>query len=148
MKSNTSKLSVGFVGFLEHRTPDTIEGVHSESHANIGFPKNPQTPDSEPDNLPGEPAAEGHASWTRTMVPDSRQPLTPPEVRAKIEAIEAEARALGWPPELLWNAGFWDCPRGLAAVLDLEDELVNVMTDQIVIRKMGGNMLRFRRHAS
>ena len=31
--------------------------------------------------------------------------------------LEAEARGKGWTAELLWNAGFWDMPRGLAAVL-------------------------------
>lgn len=94
-----------------------------------------------------EPAAV-RAAWTRDVTPDSRQPLIPPEVRAKVEAIEADARAKGWPPELLWNGGFWDCPRGLAAVLDPEDEIVEVGPEYIAILKLRRDLLRFRRHAA
>jgi hypothetical protein len=56
-------------------------------------------------------------------MPDSRNPLIPTEVRAKIESIEADARTKGWPPELLYNSNFWDYPRGLAAILDANDEI-------------------------
>jgi len=80
--------------------------------------------------------------------PDSRSPIIPLEVRSKIEAIEAEARAKGWPPELLWNAGFWDTPRGLAAVLDPEDEIDQVTPEYISILKIRRDLLRFRRHAA
>ena len=66
----------------------------------------------------------------------------------KIEAIETEARALGWPPELLWNSGFWDCPRGLAAVLDLGDEIVEVTPSHIAILKTRRDLLRFRRYVA
>jgi hypothetical protein len=99
---------------------------------------------------PPKPAALGpiRAAWTRSIAPDSRHPLIPPEVRAKIEAIEAKARALGWPAELLWNAGFWDCPRGLAALLDPEDEIAEVTSDHVVILKTSRDLLRFRRHAA
>jgi hypothetical protein len=83
----------------------------------------------------------------RTVAPDSRNPLVKPEVRAKIEAIEAQARALGWPPELL-NASFWDRPRGLAAILDVSDEITDVMSESIVILKRRHDLLRFRRHTS
>lgn len=82
----------------------------------------------------------------RSMAPDSRHPLVEPEVRAMIEAIEAEARAKGWPPELLWNANFWDLPRGLAAVLDSADEIVEVAPDYIAILKTRRDVLRFRRY--
>lgn len=86
-------------------------------------------------------------AWTRTITPDSRHPLIPPEVRAKIEAIETEARRLGWPPELLWNGGFyWDCPRGLAAVLEPEDEITEVTPDHIAILKVERDLVRFQRH--
>jgi hypothetical protein len=89
--------------------------------------------------------SDGRAAWTRSVTPDSRHPLIPPEARAKIEAIEAEARAKGWPAELLWNDNFWGRPRGLAAVLDREDEIVEVATDYIAILKVKRDLLRFRR---
>jgi hypothetical protein len=88
------------------------------------------------------------ATWTRSVTPDSRHPLIPPEVRAKIENIEADARAKGWPPELLYNVNFWDSPRGLAAVLDLQDEIVEVTSDHIAILKTRRDLLKFRRHAA
>jgi hypothetical protein len=44
---------------------------------------------------------------TRSAARDSRHPLIPPEVRTKIEAIERDARRMGWPPESLWNGEFW-----------------------------------------
>jgi len=57
--------------------------------------------------------------WSvRDVVPDYLHPLIPEAIRAKIEAIEPEARAKGWPAELLWNNAIWDLPRGIAAVLD------------------------------
>lgn len=46
------------------------------------------------------------ARWTGFATLDPRSPLIPPEVRAKIESIETDARAKGWPAELLWNGGF------------------------------------------
>jgi hypothetical protein len=92
----------------------------------------------------GAPAPER----TRDITPDSRHPLIGREVRAKIEAIEAEARAKGWPAELLWNADFWDSPRGLAALLDPEDEIVEVTPDCIEIVKCRRDIQRFRRHAA
>jgi TubC N-terminal docking domain len=88
------------------------------------------------------------AHWTRSVTPDSRHPLMPSEVRTKIEAIEAEARAKGWPAELLWNSDFWDCPRGLAAVLNAEDEIAEVSKDYIAILKVRRDLLKFRRHAA
>jgi hypothetical protein len=76
---------------------------------------------------------------------DLRTPLIPDAIRAKIEAIEAEARAKGWQCERLWNAGFWDLPRGLAALLDPEDEIREVTADYIEILKFGRDLQRFRR---
>lgn len=84
----------------------------------------------------------------RSIAPDSRHPLVEPTVRATVEAIEPEARAKGWPPELLWNANFWDLPRGLAAVLDAADEIVEVAPDYIAVLKTRRDLLRFRRYAS
>jgi hypothetical protein len=78
-------------------------------------------------------------------LPNSRQALIAAAVRSKIEAIEAEARARGWPAELLWNAGFWDRPRGLAAVLEPNDEIAGVTPEVIEIVKMRRDVLRFRR---
>lgn len=88
----------------------------------------------------------GSAEWTRSTVPDSRHPLIPPEVRAKLEAIEVEARSKGWPAELLWSSEFWDLPRGLAAVLDPDDEIVEVSAQCITILKYRRDIQRFRRH--
>lgn len=93
-----------------------------------------------------EPRAD-RATWTRTVTPDSRHPLVPSEVRAKIEAIEPDARSKGWPAELLWNRGFWDSPRGLAALLDPNDEIAEVTHDHIAILKTRRDLLRFRRYA-
>jgi hypothetical protein len=84
-------------------------------------------------------------SWPRSITPNSRHPLIPPEVRAKIESVEADARAKGWPAELLWNAEFWDSPRGLAALLNADDEIVEVTTDWISILKTRHEPLRFMR---
>jgi len=82
------------------------------------------------------------------ITPDSRHPLIADAIRAKIEAIETEARRLGWPAELLWNAGFWDRPRGLAAVLDAHDEITDVRPDYIEILRTKRDLLRFCRHAA
>ena len=90
--------------------------------------------------------AEHRAAWTQSVTPDARHPTIPPEVRAKIETIEMEARLLGWPAELLWNAEFWDCPRGIAALLDADDEIAEVTPDYIGILKTRRDLLRFRRY--
>lgn len=88
------------------------------------------------------------AHWTRTITPSSRNPIIEPEVRAKIETIEAGARAQGWPAELLYNSNFWDCPRGLAAVLDPDDEIADLTPEFITILKRRRDLVRFCRHAS
>ena len=86
--------------------------------------------------------------WRRNIVPDSTHPIIPPAIRAKIESIETEARALGWDPERLWNSNFRDQPRGLPAVMDEPDEIGAVTADYIEILKTQKNVLRFRRQAS
>ena len=88
------------------------------------------------------------AGEIRTIASDSRHPVIEPAVRAKLEAIEADARAKGWPAELLWNAAFWDLPRGLAALLDPEDEIAEVTPEYIAILKIKRDVLRFRRHVA
>ena len=65
-----------------------------------------------------------------------------------VEGVEADARAQGWPAELLWNAGDWDCPRGLAAVLDESDVIAEVTPDFIEIVKSKRSILRFQRRVS
>jgi hypothetical protein len=45
--------------------------------------------------------------------------------------------------EVFWNAGFWDMPRGLAAVLDTEDEIGEVTQDYIEIWKLRRDRQRF-----
>jgi hypothetical protein len=84
----------------------------------------------------------------RDVMPDSRHPLIDPEVRAKIEAIEAEARAKGWPAELLWSRVYWDLPRGLAAVMDADDEIGDVTPDYIEIWKLRRDRQRFMRRVA
>ena len=84
-------------------------------------------------------------AWTTACTPNSRSPLIPNSVRAKIEAIEQDARAKGWPAELLWNANFSDAPRGLAAVLNDGDEIGDVTGDYIEILKSRRDLLKFRR---
>jgi hypothetical protein len=79
-------------------------------------------------------------------VPDSRSPLVPQAIRANIEAIESDARRLSWPAELLWNAAFWDLPRGLASVLDADDKIDEVTAAYISVLKVRRDLLRFRRH--
>ena len=88
------------------------------------------------------------STWSRAVTPNSRHPLIPDVVREKIAAIEPTARNLGWPPELLWNANFWDSPRGLAAVLDADDEIVEVAAEYIAILKVKRDLLKFRRTAA
>ena len=86
--------------------------------------------------------------WRQGITPNSRGPLIPAIVRAKLEAIEPEARRLGWPVELLYNSNFRDCPSGLAAVLGVNDEIVEVTPDYIKILVSQRNVLRFPRRVS
>ena len=88
------------------------------------------------------------AGRRQCVTPNSRSPLVPPAVRILIEGIEAEARAKGWPAELLWNAEFWGSPRGLAAVLDDDDTIAEVTPDYIGILKTHSSILRFQRRVS
>jgi len=106
-------------------------------------------PDFNPDRKKTMVGEQAHLRSTRNQsaTPDSRHPLIFPEVRAKIEAIEADARAKGWPAELLWNSAFWDRPRGLAAVLEAEDQIGGITQDYIEILKRRHDLLRFRRFA-
>jgi hypothetical protein len=92
--------------------------------------------------------AEAAAGWRQGVTPNSRHPLIADAVRAIIEDIEADARAQGWPAELLWNAGDWDCPRGLAAVLDGSDVIAEVTPNFIEIVKTARSILRFQRRIS
>jgi hypothetical protein len=88
------------------------------------------------------------AIWRQGATPNWRKPLVPPTVRAVIESIEVDARAKGWPPELLWNTEFWSSPRGLAALLAEGDAIVEVTIDYIAILKVERTVLRFQRRAS
>jgi hypothetical protein len=94
---------------------------------------------------PNYPHETSSRTPTSQVIPNSRAPLACLEVRLKIETIEPEARRLGWPAELLWNAGFWDSPRGLAAVVDSGDEIIEVACDFIKILKTRRDLLRFQR---
>jgi hypothetical protein len=65
---------------------------------------------------------------------------------ARVKADAARRPRQGLPAELLWNAGFSDCPRGLAAVVDPDDEIVEVTSDTTPILKCRRDLLSFRRH--
>jgi|SRR5215472_16326484 len=110
MKSNTTRLSVGLVGFLQHKMAD----VCCPTATLVGFTEDPRKLDHRPDragDIRRDAQSAHRADGACDLVPDSRNPLLAPEVRAKIEAIEAEARAKGWPAELLWNGGqYWNLP--------------------------------------
>ena len=57
-------------------------------------------------------------------------------IAAELTRIEREALRLGWLPERLWNSGFWDpWPRGLAAVMEAGDRIVEVNGDFIAIER-------------
>jgi len=116
-------------------------GKHREKAGDCGAGS--PVPDVPPEQLVDE---EGKA--VRYVPRNSRSPLIADEVRTKIEAIEGDARAKGWPAELLWNNAFWDLPRGLAAVLDDNDEIVAVDTDAITILKLHKHLTRFLRRQS
>jgi hypothetical protein len=107
-------------------TPELIEQIRTYKHKLLAV------------LTPGPPLA----------IPDSRRPLICTAVRAKLEAIEAEARRLGWPAELLWNSGYWGRPRGLAAILEPGNEIVEVTADAITILKVQRDMQTFRRHGA
>ena len=164
MKSSISRLSVGFVGFLEHGQPLVTAPASAETAKNVGFSENAQKPDRQPDRKPPNEAVEAKgaqpmrvdrfaefrrpAEPSGDVAPDSRNPIIGSSVRAKLEAIEVEARAKGWPAELLWNSNFWDRPRGLASLLDPGDEIGSVTADYIEILKTKRDLLRFRRHVA
>jgi hypothetical protein len=61
-----------------------------------------------------------------------------PEITAKIKQIEADAIEKGWPPEYLWNDDFWATPRGLATVLEIQDEITEVAIEYIGISRING----------
>jgi hypothetical protein len=90
------------------------------------------------------------SSWRRDspIPPNSRNPRIPRSIRAVIEDIEADARSKGWPVEMLYNSEFWDSPRGLAAVLDEGDAIIEVTNDHIAILKTERHILRFQRNIS
>jgi hypothetical protein len=68
--------------------------------------------------------------------PSSRMhPALHPRVAAEITRIEPQALALGWPAWRLWGAEFWPGPRGLAAILDPGDQLVEVVADHMTIER-------------
>lgn len=71
-----------------------------------------------------------------------------PEVTAEISRIESEALAAGWSREELWNYSFWphtsEHQRGLAAVMEPGDRIVEVTPDWIAIEKSNQGHTRCR----
>jgi hypothetical protein len=88
------------------------------------------------------------AAWRQKTPSKLRNPIIPRAIRTIIEGIEADARAKGWPADLLWNSHFWDSPRGLAALLDEGDAIAEVTPDYIAILKVELKVHRFQRRAS
>jgi hypothetical protein len=69
-----------------------------------------------------------------------------PEVKQELERIWPEAERLGWPQQRIWGASFWPAAgRGLAAVLEPEDRVVEVTNDFITIVKRDGTRSHFMR---
>ena len=71
-----------------------------------------------------------------------------PEVKAEIQRIALEAISLGWTPELLWEARFWNITEagnrpGLAAVMRLGDTITEVTEDYIAIKSRFGVVNKF-----
>ena len=135
------RTNVGYVGFLEDESSRDAAD-HAPDKARLsGFAEKAPKPDTKTDTE----ARRQPGRLSRDVTPNSRHPLIEPEVRAKIEAVEPEARRLGWPAELLWNANYWDLPRGLAAVLDQDDEIAEVSAEEILVLKYRRDLLHFRR---
>jgi hypothetical protein len=159
MKTSTSRLSVGFVGFLGSRREASAESSATGSALSAAQPLDTRSGAQSdiPDTAaaPRKPwigyfaEAQKPAAFRKpaesSVTPDSRHPLIEESVRAMIEAVEPQARALGWPAELLWNSNFWDRPRGLASLLDPEDSIAEVTADHISILKTKRDLLRFQR---
>jgi hypothetical protein len=80
---------------------------------------------------------EAPSSVTPSELPDDpAQREIDPGIVAEIERIEGQALALGWSRERLWNSNFWHPrPRGLAAVMDAGDRIVEVTGDYIAIER-------------
>jgi hypothetical protein len=104
----------GIVAYLESEAADSIVPPASEPPAAVT-----QTPVEAPPaaRRPPQPlilrtcplrvsSAVMNGVFKVPATPNSRSPLISGCIRAKIEAIEPKARALGWPPELLWNNQF------------------------------------------
>jgi hypothetical protein len=105
--------------------------------------------------------------WQGRRTPGAVVPVHPPPppppppgrglpagVAAEIQRIEAEALALGWPRELLWNSRFWNFgphgnQPGLAAVLGTGCSIVEARAEAMVIA-VGprGDRQVFRRHVA
>jgi TubC N-terminal docking domain len=65
-----------------------------------------------------------------------------PAIAAELERIEGQALALGWSHERLWNSGFWyPWPRGLAAVMDAGDRIVEVTSDYMRVERPRANVM-------
>ncbi len=96
----------------------------------------------------GRPEAGDHVQKPARpeVTADARTPLLSPAVRSTIEGIEAEARSVGWPAELIWGADFWGKPRGLGSVLDDDDVIAEITAECITILKTKRDVLTFRRH--
>jgi hypothetical protein len=101
-----------------------------------------------PDSGTSDASKADAAAWHQGVTHNSRRPVVPDAIRAIVEGIEADARAQGWPAELLWNAGYWDGPRGLAAILDESDVIAEVTPNFIEIVKTGRSIVRFERRVS
>jgi hypothetical protein len=71
-----------------------------------------------------------------------------PQVKTEIQRVLLEALSLGWTPEMLWEARFWNVTEagnrpGLAAVMWPGDRIIEVTEDYIAIQRASGVVHRF-----
>ena len=81
----------------------------------------------------------------RHAIPQMLHEQVEPPVAAEIRRVEDQARALGWPQWRLWESRFWPGPRGLAAVMEPGDQVMELTAEWIKIRKRDGIQQRFYR---
>jgi len=92
--------------------------------------------------------ADGHAlrvgiANERCANPQTSHDQIESAVAAEIRRVEPQARSLGWSQWRLWESRFWPGPRGLAALMEPGDQIMEVTTEWIRIQKRHGIQQRF-----
>lgn len=86
----------------------------------------------------------------RPLLPALKTPVRDidPAVAVEIRRIETQALELGWSREHLWGAKFWPiAERGLAALMDPGDPIVEVTAETITILKYRRDLQKFYRRS-